>query len=99
GSRPHDQISLWFQTSRIEEVYEVFKNRQLQAARAALADASAASPEIQFLEDLYEPFYGGKQFSGRHANGFELVFQSALAAPFGQVGSGGPAGAGRGQSG
>jgi hypothetical protein len=30
-----------------------------------------------FLEDLYEPHYGGRQFSVRDPNGFELVFMSA----------------------
>jgi len=76
-ARPHDQIALWFSTTRIEELYEVLRQRQLDSARARLAGASSPDPEIRFLENLYEPFYGGKQFSIADSNGFELVFQSA----------------------
>ena len=39
------------------------------------ADWMSETP-IRFHEDLYEPFYGGKQFSISDLNGFELVFQS-----------------------
>jgi hypothetical protein len=75
--RPHDQIALWFTTTRIEELYEVLQQRQLDSARATLAGEALPEPEIRFLENLYEPFYGGKQFSIADSNGFELVFQSA----------------------
>ena len=75
--RTSDQIALWFATTRIEELYEVLQQRQLDAARARLAGEPSSGPEIRFLENLYEPFYGGKQFSIADSNGFELVFQSA----------------------
>jgi ankyrin repeat protein len=74
-SRLGNQIALWFQTSRIDELYELFKSRQLRNAQAALAGEATKEPQVHFLEDLYEPFYGGRQFSVRDANGFELVFQ------------------------
>ncbi len=77
GGRPSDQVALWFQTSRIEELYELLKSRQLQAAQAAMAGDAITGPAIHFLEDLYEPFYGGRQFSIRDINGLELVFVSA----------------------
>jgi ankyrin repeat protein/uncharacterized glyoxalase superfamily protein PhnB len=77
GGRPRDQVALWFHTRRIEDLYGLFKGRQLDAARAALAGDTAGKPGIQFLEDLYEPFYGGRQFSIRDPHGFELVFRSA----------------------
>jgi ankyrin repeat protein len=76
GTRPHNQIALWFMTTRIEELYEVLKQRQLETARAKLAGDPSAGTEIRFLENLYEPFYGGKQFSITDQNGFELVFQT-----------------------
>jgi ankyrin repeat protein len=76
GTRPHNQIALWFMTTRIEELYEVLKQRQLETARAKLAGDSSAGTEIRFLENLYEPFYGGKQFTIADQNGFELVFQT-----------------------
>ncbi len=76
GSRPANQVALWFRTSQIEELYGLFKTRQLEAARARLAGEPLDGPELCFLEDLYEPFYGGRQFSVRDPNGLELVFQS-----------------------
>lgn len=76
GSRSGNQVALWFHTRRIDELYELFKSRQLRAARAALAGEPDAEPEVQFLEDLYEPFHGGRQFSVRDVNGLELVFTS-----------------------
>ena len=76
ASRSGNQIALWFHTRQLEELYEFFKGRQLSAAHAALAGTSSEHPGITFMEDLYEPFYGGRQFSLRDVNGFELVFQA-----------------------
>ncbi len=42
-ARPHDMIALWFHTSRIDDLYALFRNRQLQAAQAALAGDPAAT--------------------------------------------------------
>jgi catechol 2,3-dioxygenase-like lactoylglutathione lyase family enzyme len=55
---PRD-VSLWFFTDRVEELYRLFK-----------------SPEaaVPFEEDLYAPFYGGRQFSVADPNGLILVF-------------------------
>lgn len=76
-ARPRDQVALWFYTNRIEELYETFKSRQLAAAHAALAGDARSAPAIHFEEDLYEPHYGGRQFSVSDPNGLELVFMSA----------------------
>ena len=48
----------------------------MMLARAALAGEPSSNPQIPFTENLYEPFYGGKQFSIADPNGFELVFMS-----------------------
>ena len=77
GRRSSNQVALWFHTSRIDELYDLFKSRQLKAAQVALAGEAIEQPGIHFLEDLYEPFYGGRQFSIRDINGLELVFTSA----------------------
>jgi ankyrin repeat protein len=61
---PRD-VSLWFFTDRIEELYRLLKTRQLQAGD---------QPPVRFQEDLYEPFYGGRQFSVEDNNGCALVF-------------------------
>ena len=66
-------MSLWFYTDRVEELYHHLKARQLQAA---VGDASLRTDaaEIPFDEDLYVPFYGGRQFGIRDPNGLSLIF-------------------------
>jgi ankyrin repeat protein len=66
-------VSLWVLTSAVAEVYALVKSRQLSAARAALA-GDTTGPQWPFDEDLYVPFYGGRQFSVRDPNGLSLVF-------------------------
>jgi ankyrin repeat protein len=75
GGNPgrHD-VSLWFYTDNIEPLYQLFKSRQLAAARAALAGEPDDRSGIEFVEDLYDPFYGGRQFSIRDLNGYTLLF-------------------------
>ena len=58
----------------VDELYRRFKDRQLRVARAALAGEPASLPEVRFAEELYEPFYGGRQFSVRDLNDITLVF-------------------------
>jgi ankyrin repeat protein/catechol 2,3-dioxygenase-like lactoylglutathione lyase family enzyme len=54
---PHD-VSFWFETDRIERLYQLLRSMG----------------DIPFEEDLYEPFYGGRQFSIRDPDGYVLVF-------------------------
>jgi ankyrin repeat protein len=70
---PHD-VSLWFEVDRIEPLYQVLKSRQLAAAQAVLADPDRDAVGIEFAEELYDPFYGGRQFSIRDRDGYTLVF-------------------------
>jgi ankyrin repeat protein/catechol 2,3-dioxygenase-like lactoylglutathione lyase family enzyme len=67
-------VSLWFYTERVDEFYQLLKNRQLAAASAVLAGTRADHLTIEFAEDLYDPFYGGRQFSIRDPNGYSLIF-------------------------
>lgn len=76
GSRKGNQVALWFHTSRIDELYQMYKSRQLKAAQAALRGEADDARAIEFTEDLYSPPYGGRQFSVQDINGLELVFQS-----------------------
>ena len=66
-------VSLWVMTSGIAEIHALVKARQLHAAHAALA-GEASGPQWPFDEDLYTPFYGGRQFSVRDPNGLSVVF-------------------------
>jgi ankyrin repeat protein/catechol 2,3-dioxygenase-like lactoylglutathione lyase family enzyme len=67
-------VSLWFFTERVEELYRLLKDRQLRVAEATLSGRPDAGPDVPFEEDLYEPFYGGRQFSIRDNNGLTLIF-------------------------
>jgi ankyrin repeat protein len=68
-ARPH----LWFEVSHIEELYHRLKARQLRV----MQDAASTDTPVPFDEDLFEPFYGGRQFSVRDPNGITLVFHES----------------------
>jgi ankyrin repeat protein len=65
---PRD-VALWFFTDAVQDLYEALKSRT-----AGHAAAAGEAPEVAFEEDLYSPFYGGRQFSIRDLNGMTLVF-------------------------
>jgi catechol 2,3-dioxygenase-like lactoylglutathione lyase family enzyme len=80
GTSGPREVSLWFFTDRVRDLYALLKARQLASARAG-ADA-VDGVEVRFQEDLYEPFYGGLQFSILDNNGLHLIFwQPAWLAP------------------
>jgi ankyrin repeat protein len=70
---PHD-VGLWFYTDQVDQLYQLLKARQLEAAQASLAGAPGDYVGIEFVEDLNDPFYGGRQFSIRDLNGYDLLF-------------------------
>jgi hypothetical protein len=59
---------------KVDEIYELFKQRQLALVRAQMEGKSRDRAGIEFIEDLYDPFYGGRQFSIRDPNGYHLIF-------------------------
>lgn len=73
AGRPHD-VSLWLYTDKIDELYQLLKSRQLEAAQAALAGEPGDGEGIEFVEDIYDPIYGGRQFSIRARDGYVLTF-------------------------
>jgi ankyrin repeat protein len=66
-------VSLWFYTNRIQKLYEMLRSRQLEAAEAALAGETGAKG-IEFVQDIYNPPYGGREFSIRDLDGYVLNF-------------------------
>ncbi|HTU99523.1 MAG TPA: ankyrin repeat domain-containing protein [Luteitalea sp.] len=72
GGGPPRGASLWVFTTDIDDLHQLVVQRQLQAVSDALADPSAM--QWPFDEDLYTPFYGGRQFSIRDPNGLVVVF-------------------------
>jgi ankyrin repeat protein/catechol 2,3-dioxygenase-like lactoylglutathione lyase family enzyme len=80
---PRD-VSLWFFTDRVEVLYSALKQHQLDAAGRVSNDRSGEF-QVRFDEDLYTPFYGGRQFSIRDINGLLLIFwQPEWLAPGGE---------------
>jgi ankyrin repeat protein/catechol 2,3-dioxygenase-like lactoylglutathione lyase family enzyme len=74
GGQPGPRnVRLWFYTDRVQDLYQLLKDRQLRVARGILT-SSSDEPEVRFEEDLYVPFYGGRQFSIQDNNGLTLIF-------------------------
>lgn len=71
-------LSLWMRTDRLDDLYSLLKQRQLERAGAMLAGESVAEPEVRFTGDLYTAFYGQREFSIRDPNGLELNFYQPL---------------------
>jgi hypothetical protein len=74
GKKGNHDVHLWFYTNRIDELYQLLKSRQLTAARATLAGEPGEHQGIEFVHDIYSPFYGGREFSIRDLNGYVLMF-------------------------
>ena len=70
---PHD-VSLWFYTDRVDNLYQLLKSRRLEAAQAALAGAPGDHDGIEFEQDIDDMFYGARQFAIRDLNGYALYF-------------------------
>jgi hypothetical protein len=59
--------SLWLYTDRVDEIYQVFRARQLEAIETGAAG-------LEFVEDLNDTFYGAREFGIRDLNGYVLYF-------------------------
>jgi ankyrin repeat protein len=55
--------TLWFYTDKVAELYRLLKARQLNDPRS-----------IQFVDEIYEPPYGVREFSIRDLNGYRVTF-------------------------
>ena len=75
---PASGLSLWFRTERLDELYSIFKQWQLERSRAALAGETTDAPEVRFTADLYTAFYGQREFGIRDPNGVDLYFCQPL---------------------
>ncbi len=69
----HD-ASLWFYTDKVDDLYQLLKARQLDAARAALAGEPGTLDGVEFQQDIEDMFYGARQFCIRDPNGYEVYF-------------------------
>ena len=71
-------VSLWLMTTRIDDLYDALKSRQLERAKTVMAGAAPAFPEARFTSDIHDTFYGQREFSIIDLNGYELNFAQAL---------------------
>jgi ankyrin repeat protein/uncharacterized glyoxalase superfamily protein PhnB len=73
GKAGRHDVTLWFYTDRVDDLYRLLKARQLDAARAAIAGGPAGNG-IDFEQDIEDMFYGARQFGIRDLNGYILYF-------------------------
>jgi len=73
----HD-VSLWFYTDHVDDLYQLLKSREIAAAKAALAGQPDDHEGIEFRQDIEDMFYGARQFCIRDLNGYELYFIQSL---------------------
>lgn len=71
-------VSFWFRTDRVDDLYEVLKRRQLDRASAVLSGATSHSAGGGFKQDLHDTFYGQREFTIVDPNGYELTFAQEL---------------------
>ena len=72
------EVSFWLRTDRVDDLYALLQQRQLDRSRARLAGASPANPEVRFKADLHDTFYGLREFTIVDPNGYELTFAQEL---------------------
>src|SRR5262245_38513952 len=74
GKEASHDVSFWLYTNEIEKLYQLLKSRQLQAAEAVIAGDPDEHEGIPFVQDIYHPPYGGREFGIRDLNGYLLYF-------------------------
>ncbi|HSJ64375.1 MAG TPA: ankyrin repeat domain-containing protein [Gemmatimonadaceae bacterium] len=72
-----ENVRLWFYTEEVDALYELLKARQLGEAQEVMDGRPLGDEAIRFDEELYDPFYGGRQFSIRDPFGYTLIFYRA----------------------
>lgn len=75
GTKGRQPVSLWLYTEHVDELYKLFKARQLAAAQAVASNAPYDGPAVEIIVDIYDPPYGGREFAIRDLNGYELFFR------------------------
>ncbi len=75
---PTREVTFWIRMSRVDDLYQLLKQRQLARASALLAGATPGFPEARFKQDIYDAFYGLREFVILDLNGYELHFTQPL---------------------
>ena len=74
----HRDVSFWLYTNRVDDLYEVFKQRQLDRASDELVGKAPSLPPARFKGDIYNTFYGQREFTIVDPNGYELTFSQKI---------------------
>jgi ankyrin repeat protein len=72
------EVSFWFRTTRVDELYQLLRGRQLERTRAVREGRQPDVPEARFTQDLHDAFYGEREFTLVDLNGYELTFAQSL---------------------
>src|SRR5690606_24160359 len=75
GSDESKPVSLWFRTDRLDDLHAALRARQLRAARAGNDGGTGG---IRFSMDLYEAFYGQREFAIEDPDGYTLNFAQPI---------------------
>ena len=67
-------VSVWIRTDRIEDIYALLKQRQLERARSVLNGGAPTPPDVRFTLDLHTAFYGQREFGVIDPNGVHVMF-------------------------
>lgn len=78
NASPEREVSFWFRTNRIDDLYDALKGRQLERAKVVMAGATPRIPEARFIADIHDTFYGQREFTIVDLNGYELNFAQPL---------------------
>ena len=70
----HRDVHFWFRTNRVDDLYQAFKHRQLERASEELAGKVPSLPPARFEGDIYNAFYGEREFTIVDPNGYSLTF-------------------------
>jgi ankyrin repeat protein len=78
SSKGRREVSFWLNTDRVDDLYQLLKQRQLDRASAVLAGSEPNAPETRFIQDIHDAFYGQREFTIVDLNGYELTFAQTL---------------------
>jgi hypothetical protein len=71
-------VSFWIRTNRVDDIYQLLKDRQLERARTLLDGKTPAFPAARFQQDLHDAFYGNREFTIVDPDGYEITIAQAI---------------------
>ncbi|HMD33841.1 MAG TPA: ankyrin repeat domain-containing protein [Vicinamibacterales bacterium] len=75
GTKGEHDAHLWFYTQQVDDMFQLVKARQLAAAAARLGGRPDDHLDIEVVDDIYDPPYGGREFTICDLNGYRVSFR------------------------